>query len=68
MRDLYALIINRIRIYLDVSMNTDWITFAPERTGMSMNAEMMAQMCEAKSQTVPKSGVAAKTCNSGMPW
>jgi hypothetical protein len=58
----------QIRMYLDVSMNTDWITFALERTGMSVNAEMVSQMCEARSQTVPKSGVAAKTYNSGMPW
>jgi hypothetical protein len=58
----------QIRMYLDVSMNTDWITFALERTGMSVNAEMVSQMCEARSRTIPKSGVAAKTCNSGMPW
>ena len=58
----------QIRMYLDVSMNTDWITFALERTGMSVNAEMVSQMSEARSQTVPKSGVAAKTYNSGMPW
>jgi hypothetical protein len=44
MRDLYTLMINRIRMYLDASMNTDWITFAPEGTGMPMNAEMMSQM------------------------
>lgn len=67
---LGGMMINRISTYLDTSLNSNWITFAPENIdtpgglGPDQNAEMLAKLCEGARQ----SGVAAKSWNSGMPW